>query len=105
VRTHLIPLFAAAAAAVAPCVAAQSGDANLARNLGATCTSCHGTNGVSQGGTDSLAGSDRADMVRKLKEYKGGIKPGTIMPQLAKGYTDAQIELIAGWFAAQPPAK
>jgi cytochrome c553 len=27
--------------------------------------------------------------------------PGTIMPQLAKGYTDEQIDLVAGWFAAQ----
>ena len=34
-----------------------------------------------------------------------GTRPGTIMPQLAKGYTDAQIELVAGWFAAQKPAK
>jgi cytochrome c553 len=23
------------------------------------------------------------------------------MPQLAKGYTDEQIDLVAGWFAAQ----
>jgi len=28
------------------------------------------------------------------------------MPQLAKGYTDEQIDLLAAWFAAQPaPAK
>ena len=80
-------------------------DPNLARNLAATCANCHGTNGVSQGGVESLAGAGKDDMIRKLKEYKAGTKPGTIMPQLAKGYTDAQIDLVAGWFAAQKPAK
>jgi cytochrome c553 len=27
---------------------------------------------------------------------------GTIMPQLAKGFTDEQIDVAAAWFAAQP---
>jgi len=102
-----IPLLIAAVAAAlgAGTAAAQAQDPNLGRNLAATCANCHGTNGISQGGVESLAGAGREDMIRKLKEYKAGTKPGTVMPQLAKGYTDAQIELIAGWFAAQKPAK
>jgi len=100
------PILTAALAALgASTAAAQAQDANLARNLAATCANCHGTNGVSQGGTESLAGVGRDDMIRKMKEYKAGTRPGTIMPQLAKGYTDAQIELVAGWFATQKPAK
>jgi len=81
--------------------AAQGTDPNLARNLAATCANCHGTNGVSQGGTESLAGINKSDIVRKMQEFKTGSKPATVMQQLAKGYTDEQIELIAGWFAAQ----
>lgn len=83
--------------------AAQTTDANLARNLAASCSNCHGTNGVSQGGMPSLAGQSKADLVRKMQDYKAGRAPATIMPQLAKGYTDAQIDLMAGWFAAQKP--
>ena len=83
--------------------AAQSADPNLPRNAAASCTSCHGTNGVSQGGMPSLAGQSKADLVRKMQDYKAGRTPGTIMPQLAKGYTDEQIELMAGWFAVQKP--
>jgi len=30
-----------------------------------------------------------------MKDYKAGKRPGTVMHQLAKGYTDAQIEQIA----------
>ncbi len=97
--------IAAAAALGAGAAAAQSQDPNLGRNLAATCANCHGTNGVSAGGTETLAGAAKDELVRKLAGYKSGGRPGTIMPQLAKGYTDAQIELVAAWFAAQKPER
>jgi sulfide dehydrogenase cytochrome subunit len=98
VAAALLALVAAAAAAQAP-------DPNLARNLAATCANCHGTNGVSQGGTESLAGMPRDTLIRKMQEFKTGSKPASIMPQLSKGYTDEQIALIAGWFAEQKVTK
>jgi len=105
-RIFLIPLFAAAAAVFAPGAASQTGDANLARNLAATCANCHGTGGISQGEVESLAGKPKDELVRKMQDFKTGKKPATVMHQLAKGYTDEQIELVSGWFAAQkPPAK
>ena len=82
-------------------LAAQASDPNLARNLAANCAICHGTGGVSQGVVASLAGAAKDDLATKMQEFKGGKRPGTIMPQLAKGLTDEQIDLIAGWFAAQ----
>ena len=82
---------------------AQGADPNLPRNIAASCANCHGTNGLSQGSMPSLAGQSKADLVRKMQDYKTGRTPGTVMPQLAKGYTDEQIELVAGWFAAQKP--
>ena len=103
-RSISIVIAAVAVAGAGP-AAPQGIDPDLARNLAATCANCHGTNGVSQGGTDSLAGVSKGDLVRKMHEYRAGTKPGTIMPQLAKGYTDTQIELIGGWFASQKAAK
>jgi cytochrome c553 len=106
VRPVLLCLVAAIAALVHAAAAAQTGNPNLARNLAATCASCHGTGGVSVGEVDSLAGKPKDDLLRKMKEFKSGQRPGTVMPQLTKGYTDDQIDLLAGWFAAQkPPAK
>lgn len=90
-------------ALVAATAAAQAPDPNLARNLSAACANCHGTNGVSQGGTVTLAGQPKSSLVRKMQDYKAGRTPSTIMQQLAKGYTDEQIDLMAGWFAAQKP--
>jgi len=100
---HLtVVIGTAIVAAVAGAAHAQTPDPNLARNLAAGCANCHGTNGVSVGGTPSLAGQSRQDLVAKMKAYKAGTRPSTIMGQLAKGYTDEQIELMSGWFAAQP---
>ena len=42
--------------------------------------------------------------VRRLKREgaaESGDKPASIMHQIAKGYTDAQLDLIATYFAAQ----
>jgi len=100
---RIVPLVMAAAVAAAGAASAnaQGGDPNLGRNLAATCANCHGTNGIRAGEVESLAGKPRDEIVRKMQEFKSGAKPATIMHQLAKGYTDQQIELVAAWFAAQ----
>jgi len=100
----VILVAATAVAAVNFAVAQQPAD-ERARNLAATCTSCHGTNGVSRSEIPSLAGMPADDLARKVQDFKSGAKPGTVMPQLAKGYTDEQIGLIASWFAAQKATK
>jgi cytochrome c553 len=101
VRSIPFILAAVIAAPAATSAGAQGSDSNLARDLAATCANCHGTNGVSQGVVPSLAGAAKADTAQKMQEFKTNKRTGTIMPQLAKGYSDAQIDLIAGWFAAQ----
>lgn len=76
-----------------------------ARSLAATCFTCHGTDGRSVGGVPpSLAGRDRGELVRQMKDFKAGKRPATVMHQHARGYTDAQIEQIAAYFAAQRQA-
>ena len=95
-----LTIIASAALVALPlCAAAQ--DMSVARSLAATCANCHGTNGRSVGGMEPLAGMDKSEMVRKLNEFRNGAKPATVMHQLAKGYTEQQIDVIAGYFAAQ----
>ena len=80
-------------------------DANLARNLAATCANCHGTNGNARGDMKPLAGVSADKIIAALADYKSGNQPATIMHQISKGYTDEQVKLIAAFFAAQKPAK
>lgn len=93
--TLLLSLLLAAAGS------ASAQDPNLGRNLAATCANCHGTNGKSLGGIDSINGMDKARMLEKLEAFRSGAKPATIMHQISKGYTAAQLDLIATYFAAQ----
>ena len=96
-------LAAAVLALAAPFVQAQAQDPNLARNLAATCANCHGTNGnaIKGSGLDVLAGMEKAKILQKLADFRSGDKPATIMHQISKGYTEAQLDLIAGYFAGQ----
>jgi len=88
---------------IAASLTAQAADPNLGRNLAATCANCHGTNGnASKGsGLDSLAGIPKDKTLQKLADFKSGDKPASIMHQIAKGYSDEQLDLIATYFAAQ----
>ena len=78
-------------------------EALYVKSLAATCANCHGTNGVAVTGSSvtSLAGLDKAYTVAQMKAFKTGTRPATVMHQLSKGYSDAQIEVIATYFAAQ----
>jgi cytochrome subunit of sulfide dehydrogenase len=99
------PTVAAAAAAsllLASAPAALAQDAHLARNLAATCANCHGTNGAARGEMRPLAGMPADTLLATLAAYKSGAAPATLMHQIAKGYSDEQLKLIAAWFAAQP---
>ena len=80
---------------------AQAPSAVQARSWAAACANCHGTNGQAQPGMESLAGVNKDDIVKKMLDFKAGRKPATIMHQLAKGYSDEQIQAIAAYFAAQ----
>jgi len=83
--------------------AAGPPDLNLARNLAATCANCHGTDGRSVAGSGSagLAGTDKDTLMQKLRDFRSGARPATIMHQISRGYTEAQLELIAAYFAAR----
>lgn len=94
---------AATLALLAGPAAVMAQDAHLARNLAATCANCHGTNGNARGDMKPLAGVPADKIVAMLADYKSGALPATIMHQIAKGYTDEQIKLIAAYFAAQKP--
>lgn len=102
-RRPLAALSGALLALAALPALAQDAKALHLRALAATCANCHGTDGraVDAASVPGLAGMPAGYMVEQLKAFKAGTRPATVMHQLAKGYSDAQIEAIAGYFAAQ----
>ena len=96
--TNAALLLAAVAAATASVAFAGQ---DRGRDIAASCVSCHAVDAISRGGIMSLAGRDKASIVRQVQEFRDGTRPSTIMRELARGYTDAQIEAAAAYFAAQ----
>jgi cytochrome c553 len=76
---------------------------NQVRVWAAACANCHGTDGRAVPGMVSLAGVDKNVIAQKMLDYKNNRIPATLMHQIAKGYTDEQINDIAAYFAAQKP--
>ena len=84
---------------------AAEADLRLAGLLASNCATCHGTLGNAQGAMPSLAGQQKTYIVEQMRAFRDGKRPATIMHQLAKGYTDQQVELIADFFSRQKPAR
>ena len=73
-----------------------------ARALAANCAACHGTNGNSAGGAvPGLARANKDYFVTQMKAFREGKRDATVMHQIAKGYSDAEIAALADFFAAQ----
>ena len=96
---------AVAALLLAGAAHAQTASPLAVAQLAAGCANCHGTGGQPVPGSElhALAGMPKADLLATLMAFKAGTKPSTLMHQLTKGYTDAQLEQIAGWFASRKP--
>jgi cytochrome c553 len=94
---------AAALLLLAAAAQAQDSQALYNRGLAATCAACHGTDGAAAPGssTTALAGMPADYLKAQMKAFKAGTRPATVMHQLAKGYSDAQIEQLAAYFSAQ----
>ena len=93
-------ILAVVVAVAAPIAAyAQAPASPPGRLLASNCFQCHGTDG--SGGFDRLAGKSSREIYNELRAMKAENKPGDIMSLHAKGYTDAQLRLIADYFATR----
>ena len=74
------------------------------RAMAATCAACHGTDGRAVEGQamPRLAGQPREALAASLRAFRDGGRPATVMHQIAKGYSDQQIDLMADYFARRP---
>lgn len=100
-RLGLAVLAALALLASTP-VAGDESALRAGRDVAAGCASCHGTNGTANRVSPPLAGQARTGLTAKLKAFKTGEREGTVMPQLARGYSDTELEQAAAWFSQVP---
>ena len=96
-------MFRTIALAAALAAASSAHAQDNGRNLAAGCAICHGTEGKPAPGAPlvPLAGLPRDHIATQMRAFRDGKRPATVMHQIAKGYTDPQIDAIAAWYAAQ----
>ena len=98
---HFLLLGAAVALAAGSgaTMAADLSTAHIGQAIGVTCAGCHGTDGVSAGAAPSLKGLPAAHTAQAMRDFKSGARPSSIMGRIAKGYTNAQFDATAEYFA------
>jgi sulfide dehydrogenase cytochrome subunit len=90
--------------AIASTALAQVGEPSPGRTLAAACANCHGTGGHAVSGMPVLAAMPETRLIQFMREFKSGVRPATVMQQIAKGYTDEQLKSLAAFFAGQSAA-
>ena len=88
----------------APAFAASNLSPKGVQSLASGCAACHGTNGRAAAGSavPGLAGRSSAELTQMMGQFKSGQRPATVMHQIAKGYSDAEIAAMAEHFSRLP---
>ena len=78
----------------------QSDELSRAAMLSNTCAGCHGTGGISPGSIPSIHCKSADAIEKALKDFRDEKRFSTVMGRHVTGYTDEEIQQIAGFFAA-----
>jgi cytochrome c553 len=65
-----------------------------------SCSGCHAARRADTA-VAPLVGRPAADIIAQMQAFKSGQKPATVMDRIAKGFTDAEIQDLANWYAQQ----
>ena len=63
--------------------------------LANACATCHGPDGQSRGAIPSITPLSKESLVIALRAFQTGERQGTIMPRIAKGLSETDIEAVA----------
>jgi cytochrome subunit of sulfide dehydrogenase len=65
------------------------------------CWGCHLASAGRHSGVPPLTGRNPADIVAAMQAFRSGHRAATVMDRIAKGFSDAEVEAIATWYADQ----
>jgi cytochrome c553 len=76
-------------------------DLPVAESKAASCTACHGLDGISNNDQwPNLAGQKQGYLAAQLKAYRSGERKDAMMSPLAKPLSDAEIDMLAAYFSS-----
>jgi cytochrome c553 len=66
-----------------------------------SCSGCHPAGAGIDTPVPRLAGRAAGDLVAQMQAFKTGQQTATVMDRIARGFSDAEIQAIAAWYAEQ----
>lgn len=103
-KKTVIAVLAAAFVGLIPNLLLAQGDAAAGQAKSALCGSCHGVDGNSPLAMNpKLAGQSAKYMVKQLRDFKSGARPGATMAAMVLSLSDQDMEDIAAWYSSQQP--
>jgi cytochrome c553 len=82
----------------------RAADAPIGGPPGASsCSGCHAAAALTAAPTSvsPLAGRKAAAFVAAMRAFKESGSAGTVMPRIARGFSESEIEAMASWFEAE----
>jgi sulfide dehydrogenase cytochrome subunit len=79
-----------------PSKAQQAPDPPL---IAQACVGCHGQAGAGSGSVPRIAGYSRDLFIAQWAAFRNKERPATMMDRIAKGYTEADVALLADYFS------
>ena len=78
-----------------------AGDAAAGKAKAATCSACHGVNGISPNDLwPNLAGQKEGYLVAQMKAFRDGQRNAPMMAPMAAGLSDTDIEDLSAYYAS-----
>jgi cytochrome c553 len=66
-----------------------------------SCSGCHAPTAGVDTPVPRLAGRNAGELTAQMQAFRSGERPATVMDKIAKGFSDAEVQAIAAWYAAQ----
>jgi len=63
------------------------------------CSGCHLASASHRPEVPALTGRKPADIVAAMQAFRSGQRAATVMDRIAKGFSEAEVEAIATWYA------
>ncbi len=96
--------LAAAAMLLTTSGALAEGDIEAGHLRAVLCAACHAHDGISiNDNWPNLAGQKQAYLVKQLKDFRAGRRPGDVMPEYTQRLSDKDIEDLAAYYSSLEP--
>lgn len=94
--------FVLIAALIFASTPAMAGDVEAGKAKSAMCASCHGQTGISLSPLwPNLAGQKEQYLIKQIKAFRDGTRQDPMMAPMVAVLSDADIENLAAYYAAQ----